>query len=216
MDDATRALEEAIATVETGEQHFARQRLLLATVGRTRRTADKLGAAKAVLHAMEESQALRVTRVELLRATGIERKVDVSIVVSLSMEDGRNYSREWEQRGLRGRWARALVSNGILTLAHLREATDHQLLCLPAVGRRGLRQICELVGRKPPGNEKSPEERQAEFERDWRAKVGDEAFERILDAVVDMAGDALDRPNVAAGQALWAAARRRRVAPRKR
>src|SRR5262245_59847920 len=68
----------------------------------------------------------------------------------------RSPTREWEERGIRPLWARALVANGILTLDHLRDATDHQLSVLPAAGRRGLRQVCALVGRKPPGNAKMP------------------------------------------------------------
>src|SRR5262249_36565175 len=110
--------------------------------------------------------------------------------------------------------ARALVANGILTLDHLRKATDRELLSLPAVGRGGLRQLCELVGRKPPGNEKTPEELRAEYERAWRQKISDERFHAILDLIVEMAGETLDRPSVVAGQALWAAARRRRAATR--
>jgi hypothetical protein len=123
----------------------------------------------------------------------------------------RSYSKEWQERGLRGRWARALVANGILTLEHLREATDQQLSALPAVGRQGLRQICELVGRNPPGDARMPEEIRAEIERAWRAQLGDERFDGILDLIVDMAGETLDRPSAVAGQALWAAARRRRA-----
>ena len=126
----------------------------------------------------------------------------------------RSLTREWEERGIRPRWARALVGNGILTLEHLREATDRELLNLPAVGHRGLRQICELVGRRAPGDQKMPEEIQAEYERAWREKVGDERFDDILDFIAEIAGEALDRPSVLAGKALWAAARRRRAVKR--
>jgi hypothetical protein len=53
--------------------------------------------------------------------------------------------------------------------------------------------------------------RQVELEQAWRAKVGDDAFERTLNVIIEMAGNALDRPNGAAARALWSAARRRRA-----
>jgi hypothetical protein len=71
-----------------------------------------------------------------------------------------------------------------------------------------------LAGRRPPDKVKIPKERQVEFERAWRLKIGDDRFERILELIGDMAGETLDRPNVVAGQALWAAARRRRAVTR--
>lgn len=68
MSDRTHALLEAVAAVEQGEQHLAGQRARVAALATTRKTAEKLAAAKALLRVMEESQALRIARVERLRA----------------------------------------------------------------------------------------------------------------------------------------------------
>src|SRR5215472_10876077 len=83
-------------------------------------------------------------------------KDPMSIIGAHREEEG-IFLKDWEQRGLWPRCARSLLSSGILTLDHLREATNHQLSVLPGVGPRGLSQICELVGRKPPGRAKMPE-----------------------------------------------------------
>ena len=60
--------------------------------------------------------------------------------------------------------------------------------------------------------DRTPEEKYAEYEKAWRTRVGDRRFDSIIDSIVEIAGDALDRPNIAGAQALWAAARRRRAA----
>ena len=57
--------------------------------------------------------------------------------------------------------------------------------------------------------DRTPEEKYAEYEKAWRTRVGDRRF---IYSIVAIAGDALDRPNIAGAQALWAAARRRRAA----
>lgn len=44
-----------------------------------------------------------------------------------------------------------------------------------------------------PGNERTPEQIQAGYEKEWRAKVGDNRFESIIDSIVEMAGEVLDR-----------------------
>src|SRR5262245_25878053 len=129
----------------------------------------------------------------------------------LSFEEEQPLVDNWRARGLRLRWARALVENGILTLDELHKASDRDLATLPAIGPVGLARIYELVERKPPGNRKVPERSQAQYERAWRVKIGDERFEHILELIVDMAGEALDRPSVVGGKALWAAAARLRV-----
>src|SRR5262249_23410175 len=109
------------------------------------------------------------------------------------------------------RCANSLVACGILTLDDLRAATDHELMLIPQIGTQGLRAVCELVGRDVPSGAATRKEIQAEYVRVWRAKVGAERFEYILDLIVDMAGDILDRPSVNGGQALWSAARQRRA-----
>jgi hypothetical protein len=129
----------------------------------------------------------------------------------LSFEEERHFAREWQARGLTRRCANSLVAWGILTLNDVRAATDHELSLIPQIGTQGLRAVCELVGRDVPSGEGTRKEVQAEYERVWRAKVGDERFEHILDLIVDMAGEILDRPSVNGGQALWSAARRRRA-----
>jgi hypothetical protein len=76
----------------------------------------------------------------------------------LSLEEERRFIDDWETRGLDVRWARALVWNGILTVDDLRNASDHELATMPAITQSGLLKMCELVGRKPPGNVKTLEE----------------------------------------------------------
>src|SRR5262249_4825557 len=88
----------------------------------------------------------------------------------LSLEEERRFIEEWETRGLDVQWARALVWNGILTVDDLRNASDHELATMSAVAQGGLLKMCDLVGRKPPRNVKTPEEAQAAYERAWRAK----------------------------------------------
>jgi hypothetical protein len=129
----------------------------------------------------------------------------------LSFEDERHFEREWQARGLTRRCANGLVAWGILTLDDVRAATDRELLSIPQIGTQGLLAVCELVGRDIPSGEGTRKEIQAEYERVWRAKVGDKRFERILDLIINMAGEVLDSPTVNGGQALWSAARRRRA-----
>jgi hypothetical protein len=133
---------------------------------------------------------------------------------NLSSDEQRHFAKEWVNRGLSTSWARALVTHGLLTLEDVRAATNHKLTVIDGLGDQGLRKVCKLSGRRLPTKGKSAEELQAEFEHTWRKKLGDDGFARILDQIVDMAGAALAKPNVAAGQALWAAARRRRAATR--
>jgi hypothetical protein len=121
---------------------------------------------------------------------------------------------EWQNRGLRVRAARALVQQGIVTMKDLHAASDHELSTIPNVARKTLVEIYALIGRKLPGNEKSPEQIQAHYDQIWRAKLGNSRFEDILDSIAEMAGETLDRPSIAAGQALWAAARRQRAIKR--
>jgi hypothetical protein len=101
-----------------------------------------------------------------------------------------------------------------VTLDDLRRASDHDLKVIPNLAQRGLVQICGLIGRKPPCNVRTPERIEADYEQGWRSKIGDHSFDSILDLIVVMAGDVLDRPSAAAGRALWKAARRRRALQR--
>lgn len=134
----------------------------------------------------------------------------------LSFEEEAHAAEDWQRRGLRIRSARALAHQGIVTIEDLKAASDHELSTIPNVARKSLVEIYRFIGRKMPGNARSPEQIQAAYEQAWRAKVGNARFERIIDSIVEMAGETLDRPSVAAGQALWAAARRRRAATRER
>ena len=61
-------LDEAVASVKQGELHLARQRATVAELEAQPKKRLEAAAAKAVLRSMEESQALRVARVERLRA----------------------------------------------------------------------------------------------------------------------------------------------------
>ena len=70
MSDATAKdlLDEALATVKQGEQHLVHQRAVVAYLKLSPSKRFEAAAAKALLRSMEESQALRVARVERLRA----------------------------------------------------------------------------------------------------------------------------------------------------
>jgi len=135
---------------------------------------------------------------------------------ALSFQEELRAVEDWQRRGLRIRSARALVQQGILTAEDLNAASDHELMTIPNVARKSLVEIYQFIGRKMPGNARSPEQIQAAYEQAWRAKVGNSRFESILDSIVEIAGEALDRPSIAAGQALWAAARRQRATRRAR
>lgn len=129
---------------------------------------------------------------------------------TLSFEEELRAVQDWQNRGLSTRCARALARHRIMTIEDLNAASDHDLSTIPNVARKSLVEIYRLMGRKMPGNARTPEQIQAGYERAWRTKVGDDRFDRIIESIVEMAGEALDRPSVAAAQALWAAARRQR------
>jgi len=135
---------------------------------------------------------------------------------ALSFQEEIRAMEDWQNRGLSVRCARALAKFGILTIEDLNTASDHELSTIPNVARKSLVEIYRFIGRKMPGNARTPEQIQAGYEQAWRAKVGDARFESIIDSIVEMADEALDRPSVAGGQALWAAARRRRAAIQQR
>jgi hypothetical protein len=135
---------------------------------------------------------------------------------ALSFRQEIRATEDWRDRGVSLRCARALANFGILTIEDLRAASDHELSTIPNIARKSLVEIYQFIGRKMPGNARTPEQIQAGYEQAWRAKVGNDRFESIVDSIVEMAGDALDRPSVAAGQALWAAARRQRAEKQKR
>lgn len=135
---------------------------------------------------------------------------------ALSLEEEIRAMEDWRHRGLSLRCARALAKFGILTTEDLNAASDHELSTIPNVARKSLVEIYRFIGRNMPGNARTPEQIQAGYEQAWRAKVGDDRFEGIIGSIVEMAGDVLDRPSVAAGQALWAAARRQREVTRTR
>lgn len=135
---------------------------------------------------------------------------------ALSFQEEIRAMEDWRNRGLSLRCARALARQGFVTIEDLNAASDHELSTIPNVARKSLVEIYQFVGRKMPGNARTPEQIQAGYEQAWRTNVGDARFESIIDSIVEMAGEALDRPSVAAGQALWAAARRERAAKNKR
>ncbi|MPZ29572.1 MAG: hypothetical protein GEV13_01005 [Rhodospirillales bacterium] len=135
---------------------------------------------------------------------------------ALSLEEEIRAMEDWRNRGLSLRCARALARFGILTIEDLHAASDHQLSTIPNVARKSLVEIYRFIGRTMPGNARTPEQIQAGYEKEWRAKVGNDRFEGIIDSIVEMAGEALDRPSVTVGQALWAAARRRRAGKQQR
>lgn len=126
----------------------------------------------------------------------------------LSLHEEVRAIEDWQRRGLRIRSARALANQGIATIEDLKRVSDHELSTIPNVARKSLVEIYRFIGRKMPGNARSPEQIQAGYEQAWRAQVGNDRFERIIDSIVEMAGETLDRPSIAGGQALWAAARR--------
>jgi len=117
----------------------------------------------------------------------------------------------WTKQGLKTRHANALISAGYASLDDLKAASEWDLRVLPNIGDQARVAIYRLLGRRPPGNLKTTAEVRAEFERTWRTRLGDDRFDLLLDEIASMAGDALDKTNVPAAQALWAVARRRRA-----
>lgn len=118
---------------------------------------------------------------------------------------------DWRELGLTARHANALINAGYSSLDDLRPATDFDLKVMANIGDQGRLQLYRLLGRQPPAKLKSPAEIQSEFEREWRSRFGDDRFDRLLDEIVDIVGNALDKSNLPAAQALWWLARKRRA-----
>jgi hypothetical protein len=116
----------------------------------------------------------------------------------------------WTGHGLVKRHAYALVNAGYATLDDLREAADPNFPYLAHIGPNGLLAIYRLMGRQPPTKLKSTDEIRTEFEQAWRTHVGQERLDNLADLIIDEAGDALDKANHKAAQAMWEMARRRR------
>jgi hypothetical protein len=114
----------------------------------------------------------------------------------------------WTKQGLVKRHANALVNGGYARLEDLQAASDFDLKVLPNIGNAGLVAILQLLDRPRPANLKTA----AEIERDWRARIGDERFDRLMEEFTVMAREDLDRANHPAAQALWELARKRRAA----
>ena len=115
----------------------------------------------------------------------------------------------WTGCGLSTRHAKALCVAGFATVDDLKGASNGDLKTLPNVGGIGLLAIYRLLGRQPPANLK---EIRSHLERTWRARLGEERFDDLVDQIIEMTGGALDRANYRAAQALWGIARRRRMA----
>ena len=129
----------------------------------------------------------------------------------LSWRDRADAFTRWRELGLSSRHANALVNAGYSSLNELRTTTDFDLTALPNVGKEGRVAIYRLLGKPLPSNQESSAEIRARFEQQWQSRLGDERLNRLLDEIVDMAGDALDKGNLPAAQALWDMARRRRA-----
>jgi len=115
----------------------------------------------------------------------------------------------WSKLGLKRSYANALIDGGYFGLKDLRRVTDREFAVMHGVGEKGRREIYRLMGKKPPGNAKSPEEIQAQFERLWRERLGAERLQKVIADIVEMAGDDIEQRSVSASRALWGMARRR-------
>lgn len=128
-----------------------------------------------------------------------------------SREERDQAFKHWRDLGFSGRHARVLMDLGYVSVDDLKNATDLDLRVLPGIAREGLVLIYRLIGRESPLKLKSKAEVRAEFERAWRASIDEDRINRLLDEIAAMVGDALDRANQQAAEALWGMARRRRA-----
>ena len=117
----------------------------------------------------------------------------------------------WKKQGLKARHANALINAGYTSLDDLKAASDWDLKVIPNIGDQARVVIYRLLERQPLGTLKTTDEVRAKFERIWRARLGNDRFDLLLDEIVAMGDDGLDKTNLPAAQALWAMARRRRA-----
>lgn len=130
----------------------------------------------------------------------------------LPWQDHRAVRDYWLKLGLPKRSANGLIHAGYATIEDLKTASDHDIAILPNVGPEGKAVIYRLIERKPPGTLRTAAERRSAFESEWRARAGDERFDRLIDEIVKVAWADLEKVNVHAAQALWNIARQRRLA----
>jgi hypothetical protein len=73
---------------------------------------------------------------------------------------------------LSSRHANALVNAGYATLDDLRTASDFDLTVLPNIGKEGRIAIYRLLGKPPPGRQKTTGQVRARFEQQWQLRLG--------------------------------------------